>query len=58
MAKFKKIIAKSLRQIAEFKKTRNESLNYIGEVEETMAGIIEAFSNKYTNRDQSTYRAS
>ena len=41
-----------------FKKTINKSLNYIGEAEKIMAKIIEAFSNKYTNRDQSAYRAS
>ena len=48
MAEFKKIIAKSFRQIAEFEKTINESLDYIGEVEKTIA---RTFSNKYTNRD-------
>ena len=30
----------------------------MGEVEKIIAGIIKAFSNKYTNKDQSTYRAS
>ena len=58
MAEFKKIIAKSFRQIIEFEKTINKSLNYIGEAEKTMAGIVGAFSNKYINKNQSTYRAS
>jgi hypothetical protein len=47
MAEFEKIIAKSFRQIAEFEKTINESLNYIVEIAE----MVEAFSNKTTNRD-------
>ena len=51
MVEFKKIIAKSFRQILEFEKTINESYNYIGEVEKIIARIIGAFSNKYTNRD-------
>ena len=58
MAEFKKIIAKSFRQIVEFKKKINKSLNYIGEVEKIMAKIAKAFSNKHTNKDQSIYRAS
>ena len=30
----------------------------MGEVEKTIAKIAEAFSNKYTNRGQSAYKAS
>ena len=30
----------------------------MGEAEKTIARIAEVFSNKHTNRDQSTYRAS
>ena len=30
----------------------------MGEAEEIMAKIAEAFSNEHTNRDQSTYKAS
>ena len=44
-------MAKSFRQIAEFKKTINKSLNHIEEVEKTIAKITGALSNKYTNRD-------
>ena len=51
MAEFKKIMAKSFRQIIEFKKTINKSLNYMEEVEKIIAGITKAFSNKYTNKD-------
>ena len=39
MVEFKKIIAKSFRQIIEFEKTINKSLNHIGEVEKTIASI-------------------
>ena len=58
MAEFKKVIAKSFRQITEFKKTMNKSLDYIVEVEKAMAKIAKSFSNKYTNKDQFAYRAS
>ena len=58
IVEFKKIIAKSFRQIVKFEKTINKSLNYIGKAEKTIARIARAFSNKYTNRDQSAYRAS
>ena len=51
MAEFKKIIAKSFCQIIEFEKTINKSLNYTGEAEKTMARIVKAFSDKYTNKD-------
>ena len=36
----------------------NESHDYMGEVEKTMAGITGAFGNEHTNRDQSAYGAS
>ena len=44
-------MAESFCQIVEFKKTINKSLDYIGEAEKIIAGIVKAFSNKYTNRD-------
>ena len=44
-------MAKSFRQIAEFKKTINNSLDHIAEVEKTIAKIARSFSNKHTNRD-------
>ena len=44
-------MAKSFRQIVEFEKTINESLNYIGEAEKIIAGITGALSNENTNRD-------
>jgi len=47
-----------IRQIIEFEKTINESLDHMGEAEKTMAEIIGALSDKHTNRDQSAYEAS
>jgi hypothetical protein len=58
IVEFEKIMAESFRQIVEFEKTMNESLDYMGEAEKTMAKIAGAFSDEYTNRDQSAYRAS
>jgi hypothetical protein len=51
-------MAESIRQIIKFKKTINESLDYIAEAEKAIAKIVGFFGDKYTNRDQFTYRAS
>jgi len=51
MAEFKKIMAKSFSPNCRVRKTINESLNHIGEVEKTMAGIAGALSDEHTNRD-------
>ena len=51
-------MAKSFRQIAEFKKIINKSLDHIAEAEKAIAKIAGFLSDKYTNRDQFAYRAS
>jgi hypothetical protein len=51
MAKFKKIMAKSIYQITEFKKTINESLDHIAEAEKAMAKIAGSLGDKHTNKD-------
>ena len=51
-------MAERFRQIAEFKKTINKSLNPIVEAEKIITKIAGSFGNKHTNRDQFAYRAS
>ena len=58
MVEFKKIIAESFCRIAKFKKTINESHDYIKEAEKIIVKIAGALSDEHTNRDQSAYRAS
>jgi hypothetical protein len=58
MAEFKRIMAESICQITEFKKTINESLDHIVKAEKAMAKIVGSLGDKHTNRDQFAYRAS
>jgi hypothetical protein len=51
-------MAESIRQIIEFKKTINESLDHMAEAEKAMVKIVGSFSDKYTNKDQFVYGAS
>jgi hypothetical protein len=51
-------MAESIYQIIKFKKTINESLDHIVKAEKAIAKIIGSFSNKHTNKDQFSYRAS
>ena len=44
-------MAESFRQIAEFEKTMNNSLDYMAEAEKTMAKIAGSLGDEHTNRD-------
>ena len=44
-------MAESFCQITEFKKTMNESLNHIVEVEKVMAKIAGSLGDEHTNKD-------
>ena len=52
------MMAESIRQIIEFKKTINESLDHMAEAEKAIAKIVRSLGDKYTNRDQFAYGAS
>ena len=51
-------MAKRFRQIAESKKTINESSNPMAKAEKIIAKIAGSLGDKHTNRDQFAYGAS